>query len=591
MSKTPATQCDPAAFAALKQPAVEALARILYFERSTTTRKTRAACADWLVRQRRQIATLQEVSIRRQGTLSLMADVFIRGEFAKPHEVMQADSTTELCTHHRELNPCVLSALMALVMEESTRHVDHVREYLEDRARRKRQLGKSNEEEEGDDAAVALWLRNIARLSVLWMGKSRWEDTTRRPLGLSVPRCARDLACTACKLAVVGGSMEFLRDLRTSLLVRHAHAGAGRRDNASAAAPPPLLLRMVEAWIGACYTLRKRRDMWSESDRIAGLVVKLRAEMSGGSGAKGQGRGGRWQLPEARRRYTRGGWPRPPMEADVEEYMRASESDGDDGNGYVVEDDENVAGRRRRRQRTAQREGYSPHLPEKLSVRPGDGGNTTARRATMCFDNTPADTSSSASPPRVHTNHDDPPARAKPLPPLPRPRSGARVDGAGASPVSSSDSAGEPWNADYERYILRGSRYMDPPEAHLSATDDAHHDTDTTAASVLRTPSSIFTRSAPPSASPSSSPSEYSPTEDDTAPAKRWEEAGSSAGDRESPRGRRPRSGIPVPLRRGYERLPVPAAVAAAREGSAYSVSSSVLLGYGGERRRCGSSG
>ncbi|KAM3520172.1 hypothetical protein MY4038_009534 [Beauveria bassiana] len=64
---------------ALKQPAVEALARILYFSRATASPpKTDAACQRWLRRQKRQIADLDETSLRRPRTLSLLGDVLFR---------------------------------------------------------------------------------------------------------------------------------------------------------------------------------------------------------------------------------------------------------------------------------------------------------------------------------------------------------------------------------------------------------------------------------------------------------------------------------------------------------------------------------
>ncbi|KGQ03747.1 hypothetical protein BBAD15_g11004 [Beauveria bassiana D1-5] len=68
-TNTIATTTTPdtvAPFVALKQPAVEALARILYFSRATASPpKTDAACQRWLRRQKRQIADLDETSLRR----------------------------------------------------------------------------------------------------------------------------------------------------------------------------------------------------------------------------------------------------------------------------------------------------------------------------------------------------------------------------------------------------------------------------------------------------------------------------------------------------------------------------------------------
>ncbi|KAJ4158461.1 uncharacterized protein LMH87_008985 [Akanthomyces muscarius] len=373
----PAMKDDPgAAFAALKQPAVDALARILYMKHATTRSKTLASCDTWLKLQRFHIAALHEASIRRQGTLSLMADVFIRGAFSRPHEVLQAQGTAALCRSHRALNPHVLSALMALVTEEATVRADRVRARLQEQKETKQ---PQQREDVGEEAAER-WLRSMSSITVLWMGKTRWEDEMQRALDVSVPQCARHHDCAACKLAVVGGSKQFLMDLRTSLLARrhlHLHDVEGKRT-AAAAAPQPPLLRMAEAWIDRCYDARRQRHIRDESDLMVGIVAKLLgAQMSAGGAAESRREEGRGHM--------RRGWRMPMMELKEGAYVLGGasgrqENDVDNDDEYAEEDGW-IAGRWRPRRRTGPREGYSQYLPNSLIIRRVDSIETA--RATI----------------------------------------------------------------------------------------------------------------------------------------------------------------------------------------------------------------
>ena len=613
----PAGQDGPgAAFAALKQPAVEALARILYFKHATTTSKTLAACDVWLKRQRGQIAALHEVSIRRQGTVSLMVDVFIRGAFSRPREVLQAQSTAALCRHHRALNPRVLSALMALVTEEATVRADHVRAHLQEKKKKTKQQQQQplrQEDDVGDEAFAERWLRSMSSIAVLWMGKTRWEDKMRRALDVSVPPCARYHDCTACKLAVVGGSKQFLMDLRTSLIARrhlHLHDAKGKRT-AAAAPEPPLLLRMVEAWIEACYDARKRCLIRYESDLMAGMVAKLRgAQTSGGGSVPG--------CREEERGYTRSGWPMPLMEVNLEAYVVAGEGgrDDDDDDEYV-EEDGCIAGRWRRRPRTGPREGYSQYLPKSIFVRPAESIDTA--RATVNSSRAAEDVPSAhvyRPPVCVSDNSDDhddddahggqdhhndarplrptaddhsPPAPCRPQQPMPpsHRRRSTRLDiEAGAS----LNVSGQPWHADYERYILQSKSSL-CSEVPLSAIYEAYHDVGITSAGTsstsLHSPSSLFTQSVSGMATVATampSPSEYSSVEEQeerSAATPRCRDDAPSPPP-PPPQGRRPRSGIPVPRRTGGRRLP---AVTRDSDDTVYTLS---LLGCGrdGKQRR-----
>lgn len=386
-----------APFAALKPPAVAALARILFLKHATTAPKTLAAYDSWLANQRRQVAALRQASasasasaaassVCRQGTLSLMADVFFRGALARPHEVLLAQETAALCASHRDLNPHVLAALMQLLTEESTLHVDALRLYAQ---REGRALGLTN-------GAVDFWLKSIAQIPALWMGKARWEEKMQRDLAVHIPALARHRSCVACKLAAVGGSIQFLMDLRTSLLARHDYAlemhwamAARPRPRRP---PPPLLLRMVDAWISVCYTAPKRARIRTQSELLLPMVVALRGAAaradvgvvtvlcSGGYRQLGK----MTRAQEEERKHTRRGWPMPLtplMEVDVDDFVDAvGEEDGGGGSDGYIEEDGYIAGRWRRRKRTMQMEGYSQYLEQDtLPVIMGRLGEETAR--------------------------------------------------------------------------------------------------------------------------------------------------------------------------------------------------------------------
>ncbi|OAA74487.1 hypothetical protein LEL_08068 [Akanthomyces lecanii RCEF 1005] len=602
---------DPgAAFAALKQPAVDALARILYMKHATTKSKTLASCDTWLKLQRFHIAALHEASIRRQGTLSLMADVFIRGAFSRPHEVLQAQGTAALCRSHRALNPHVLSALMALVTEEATVRADRVRARLQEQKETKQ---PQQREDVGEEAAER-WLRSMSSITVLWMGKTRWEDEMQRALDVSVPQCARHHDCAACKLAIVGGSKQFLMDLRTSLLARrhlHLHDVEGKRT-AAAAAPQPPLLRMVEAWIDRCYDARRQRHIRDESDLMVGIVAKLLgAQMSAGGAAESRRKEGRG--------HTRRGWRMPMMELKEEAYVLGGasggrEDDDVDNDDEYAEEDGWIAGRWRPRRRTGPREGYSQYLPNSLIIRRVDSIETA--RATIdssrAAENAPSASayrqpvcdSENSNDEDAHGRLDDhcppaPPCRPlQPMPPSHRRRSTRLGVDVAAEAGASLNVPGEPQRADHERHILRSQSSL-CSEAPLSDIYDAYHDSDSAGArsssTTLHSPSSLFTQSvsgvatvtvaaaaAPPS------PSEYSSVEEEAkemqdAVRQRCRDDVPSPPPPPPPRhGQRPRSGIPVPTRTGGR---WPPAVIRESDEPMYMLS---LLGLGrdGKQRR-----
>ncbi|KAJ2966578.1 hypothetical protein NQ176_g10084 [Zarea fungicola] len=436
----PARFDDVQPFAALKRPAVESLARLLYMKASTTTSKTNSSCEQWLTGQKRQIRQMQDVSIRRQGTLSIVADVF-RGELTRPQETIQALETASLCDAHGELNPLVLSALMKLLTEETTLCTDRFRKYRDKATIQKQDPATVVEGEM--NPAIKFWLDSISMIPALWMGKTRWEQEMQRPLTISLPVCARYHGCVACKLAVVGGSVQFLMDLRTSLLVRKEYEADMQGVEDEKDVQSPLLLRMVEAWVDMCYAVKKRHFIRQESEMLSPMVVALWGEISAKKLAKRKG------LKRGRdsRMFTNSGWPMPLaplMEVDALAFERLCNGADEVEERENEEDEEDgvVAGRRRKNMTTKPREGYSHCLPEGLlSV------------DILVKDEAPLG--------RLHNGRKKS-TTGTTLSKSRLPRNNlSRLQGNTSSSVSR-----EPWNSDYRNYILAGS--VPPTEAGLS---------------------------------------------------------------------------------------------------------------------------
>ncbi|KAM3479652.1 hypothetical protein MY8738_005352 [Beauveria namnaoensis] len=505
---TTTTTPDTAApFVALKQPAVEALARILYFSRATASPpKTDAACQRWLRRQKRQIADLDEMSLRRPRTLSLLGDVLFRrgGALARrrPQETLEAEGAAALCPSHKRLDPRVLMALMALVAEEVTVWTESGKEKRRSVAGERKRRGAGEEEKEEEAAAAAtaveVWRKNMIKIAVLWMGRRCWGDDVGRGIEkLEVPPCARYRGCcAACKLAVVGGSVQFLIDLRTGLLARRELA-RGLQDKDE----PPLLLRMVEAWIDVCYTRRRQRFMRTESDMMVNLLVRMQTS-GGGSGRNASGgRGG----GEQRTKKTQfRGWPMPVMQVEVDELIRNAAADDDDDDDDIEENEygRGAATQWRRGKRMPEKEGYLQYLPS--SPRAGPEPWTARRGGGTATHNAKRDNADyrRAPPPHVEppwmTPDYDPPAAAASL-------------------------AAEPCHVDYDDWSIRrqSTWSFSSSSATLSAIYDAYHTaarSTTTVATSLCAPSPLFTqRGAAAAEAPRSgavsppSPSVYSP--------------------------------------------------------------------------------
>ncbi|EJP61257.1 uncharacterized protein BBA_09793 [Beauveria bassiana ARSEF 2860] len=510
---TTTTTPDTAApFVALKQPAVEALARILYFSRATASPpKTDAACQRWLRRQKRQIADLDETSLRRPRTLSLLGDVLFRrgGALARrrrpPQETtLEAEGAAALCPSHKRLDLRVLMALMALVAEEVTVWTESGKEkrWWDERNRR----GAGEEEEEEEEAAVEVWRKNMAKIAVLWMGRRRWEDEIGRSIGeLEVPPCARYRGCcAACKLAVVGGSAQFLMDLRTGLLARRELARGLQDDD------EPPLLRMVEAWIDVRYTRRRQRFMRTESDMMVNLLVRMQTSGGGSGGKVSGGRGG----GEQRTKYTQfRGWPMPVMQVKVDELIRNAADDDDDDDIEENEYGRGAATQWRRGKRMPEKEGHLQYLPaspravpEPWTARRGGTATHNAKRDNADYRRAPPPLPRSPPPPP----HVEPPWVTQDYDP----------------PAAATSLAAEPWHADYDDWSIRrqSTWSFSSSSATLSAIYDAYHTapkSTTTVATSLCAPSPLFTQrgaaaaaEAPRSGAVSPpSPSVYSPVQ------------------------------------------------------------------------------
>ncbi|KUI54310.1 hypothetical protein VP1G_01751 [Cytospora mali] len=140
-----------------------------------------------------------------------------------------------LCDAHKGLNPWVVHRVFLLLSEEVTRWLDPLRRYLEDPARYDEKEAVRLRTSPGE---VRDYVDRMNALLSLWTGPEVFARIVGGdyPPGLAVPRVGSD--CEVCIVACVGARGQALCDLRAMMCGRSHRRGA------------PVLLRLVEAWIG-----------------------------------------------------------------------------------------------------------------------------------------------------------------------------------------------------------------------------------------------------------------------------------------------------------------------------------------------------
>lgn len=212
----------------------------------------------WLATQSRQLSSLPKPLRRPSNWLARLSIATNRALrlFPQPCAV--------LCSAHAALNPWLVRRVFLLLENEVTHH-------RLQRLHRAPVVGELVERLEG---VRALWEKMD--------DDEEEEEGEEEQLGFQT-RIAS--GCEACVVAVVGAQSGVLRDLR-AVLVGRWH----RRKQQQ-----PVLLRMVEAWIGLL-DREEAVEVERRSDKLAKAVKRVRrAAWKKRKGRKGgRGRGGRW---------------------------------------------------------------------------------------------------------------------------------------------------------------------------------------------------------------------------------------------------------------------------------------------------------
>ncbi|PNP54361.1 hypothetical protein THARTR1_05568 [Trichoderma harzianum] len=114
------------------------------------------------------------------------------------------------------------------------------------------------------------WMERIDSITALWLG----EDKFRRVFGCrlrgEMPGCVRT-KCEACMLAVIGGSLIHLTDLRANVLARQAYGTElmGRECKRSR------LLRVIDSWM-SLFQEDCRKDICQRSEAMVSDIVEMR---------------------------------------------------------------------------------------------------------------------------------------------------------------------------------------------------------------------------------------------------------------------------------------------------------------------------
>ncbi|CEJ82014.1 hypothetical protein VHEMI02107 [[Torrubiella] hemipterigena] len=226
---------------------IEQLVRTLYFCRPADTQDAQER---WLAFQKSRIRDLKVPLTRTRGIIQQVANTvsFYGIPFTSDH--------AHLCWTHKDLNAKLIRALTLLVAKECTQRVDGFRYW-----RRKGKL----------DDITDRWLTGIDNITTLWIGQDKaskvikYYPTYRPPVLV-------DTSCEACKLAILGGTGNMLRDLRAGLLARSEY----QDDLGSTDTQSPLLLDFVNAWLSTCYSSNRRRTLTIESEELVPVILSLR---------------------------------------------------------------------------------------------------------------------------------------------------------------------------------------------------------------------------------------------------------------------------------------------------------------------------
>lgn len=246
---------------------IDLLARVLCLSPTARLPTDGSPSHQWLARQSEEVSQLPRPLQRPNNWLERLS-VYTNTKLSLTIEDLIPQCAV-LCDAHRGLNPWVAHRVFLLLSEEVTRRLDPLRRYLEDPARYDND-DKAVVRLETSPGEVRDYADRMNGLLSLWTGPEVFARIVgeKYPPGLALPRVGSD--CEACVAACVGARAQALCDLRAMMCARSHKRG------------PPVLLRLVEAWIGrfgdevAERLLRESAVMARDVRRIRRKVVKHR---------------------------------------------------------------------------------------------------------------------------------------------------------------------------------------------------------------------------------------------------------------------------------------------------------------------------
>lgn len=220
----------------------------------------------WLARQSEKVAQLPKPLRRPDNWLGRLS-VYTNRKLRLTIDDLVPQCAV-LCGAHEGLNPWLVHRVFLLLSGEVTRRMDPLRRYLKDPAK----YGHDDHDEDNSGIAgvIRAYVDRMNGLLSLWTGPDVLArvvggEVASYPEGLAVPRVRSD--CEACIVACVGARGQALCDLRAMM------RGRSRRKGRA-----PVLLRLVEAWIGRFGEGGVERLM-GESEYMAGVVRSVRRKV------------------------------------------------------------------------------------------------------------------------------------------------------------------------------------------------------------------------------------------------------------------------------------------------------------------------
>lgn len=243
---------------------INLLARVLRLPPAARLPVDGSPSPQWLARQSQNISQLPK-SLQRPHNWLERLSVYTNEKLNLTIEDLIPQCAV-LCDAHKGLNPWIVHRAFLLLSEEVTRRLDPLRKYLRDPDR----YGNNDDKIklETSPAEVQDYVDRMNALLSLWTCPRVFARIvgSNHPPGMILPRV--ESHCEACIVACVGARAQALCDLRAMMCGR-----SHRRSE-------PVLLRLVEAWIGNIGGEDAER-LLGESAVMASTVRRVRRAVMG----------------------------------------------------------------------------------------------------------------------------------------------------------------------------------------------------------------------------------------------------------------------------------------------------------------------